>query len=169
MGNRITKGQAYFGALWVGGNRVYGDGRPVWKNRRYVDPAAVTGSGKSWKTAYTTIQAAVNAAVAGDLLSIAPGEYDEVVTLAAADVKIGMEAVGGPGSVYIKPSAADSIALTNNGSDNYFINIGMEGNGTGGGFLNSGLRCRTFGGKYEGGPTSNTVLLKSLSTKYRNS
>jgi hypothetical protein len=51
----------------------------------YVDRARPddTGTGQSWATAKRTIQAAVNAAAAGDTVLVAPGIYDEGATLAA--------------------------------------------------------------------------------------
>src|SRR5437762_1667229 len=48
----------------------------------FVDPSGLTPAGK---TAYTTIQAAVNAASAGDLVLVDPGSYRENVTIPPHD------------------------------------------------------------------------------------
>lgn len=99
----------------------------------------------------STIQAAVDAAAAGDIIYIEPGEYDEQVTIARAKSKLTLVGVGGRGSVFIAPSASNPTAMTIEADDVTLINVGCEGSGTGKGLLNRGRRTRLYGCKIEGG------------------
>lgn len=119
--------------------------------------------GKSWDTPFLTVQKAIDKLVGGkgEWIFVGPGEYDEAVTIKDKSM-ISIYGVGPEGSVFIKPSAANSTALTINGSktaladtltDIALINLGCEGKGTGGGLYvqNNVLRVRIQRGKYEGG------------------
>ena len=107
--------------------------------------------GKNWGSAKLTVQAAVDAMSAGDVLFVGPGEYDEAVTIAPAKSNIIIACPFGRGSAFIAPSAANSTAVTNNADDVSVFNIGMDGDGTGSGFVNTGRRMRAKGCKIEGG------------------
>lgn len=98
-----------------------------------------------------TIQAAVDAAVAGDVIYIAPGEYDEAVTIAAAKSNLTLIGAGGRGAAYIAPSATNATALTVHAEDVTIVNVGCEGDGTGRGATVTGRRFRAQGCKFEGG------------------
>lgn len=109
---------------------------------------------------YQTIQAAVNAAVAGDSILIAPGEYDEAVTIDTSNlILVGL---GGRGAVAIAPSTTNATALTVDGTtgtrvtDITLINLGLEADGTGSGLYVKGdvRRVRAYGCKIEGGTDS---------------
>lgn len=135
-------------------------GIPCLGEQRYVSSEHTKGygDGTSFDHPLATIQAAVNAASARDVIFIAPGNYDEAVTLTGKDdlVLIGG---GGRGNVAIAPSASNAIALTiegtsaNRAQDITLINVGCEGNGTGGGLYLKGniRRVRAYQCKLEGG------------------
>lgn len=100
---------------------------------------------------YTTIQAAVDAATANDKIIIAPGEYDEIVSIPVTKSKLTIVGAGGRGSVFIAPSTANARAFTCRGTDVSMFNVGCEGDGTGGGALILGRRFRGISCKFEGG------------------
>ena len=116
------------------------------------------GRGDSFDHPLATIQAAVDAAAAGDMIFIAPGDYDEAVTITDADIIVYI-GCGGRGNVAVVPSATDGVAITisgtaaNRAQDITLINVGGEGNGTGGGLYVYGniRRIRAIGCKFEGG------------------
>lgn len=125
----------------------------------FVNGAAGNNSndGLSWETAKLTIAGAISAAVAGDIIFIAPGSYDEQVVITKNNLTI--VGVVGRGAVGIAPAAADAKAILIDGTLGAriqgvtLINIGGEGNGTGGGLYIKGdiRRIRTYGCKFEGG------------------
>jgi hypothetical protein len=130
----------------------------------YVDGANGSNSenGRSWATAKATITAALALAVAGDRILIAPGEYDEAVSIARAKGKLTLIGVGGRGAAYIAPSAANATALTNLADDVTVINVGCDGDGTGSGVLNYGARLRMVGCKIEGGTVGLKLTLATV-------
>src|SRR5688572_20564979 len=85
-------------------------------NTFYVD--AVDGDddhgGRSWGPALATVQAAHDAASAGDTILVGPGDYDEALVITKDNLTI----VGdGPrGSVSIVPDATNGIAITIDGT-----------------------------------------------------
>lgn len=111
-----------------------------------------------------SIQSAVDAAAAGDVIYIAPGEYDEAVTITKSNITL--VGIGGRGSVAIAPSAADASALTIDGSaarrtDITLVNLGLEGDGTGSGLHVKAdvRRVRAYSCKIEGGASA--LLIES--------
>ena len=104
-----------------------------------------------------TIGQAITNAAAGDLICVAPGSYDEAITITKS--RLTLMGLGGRGGPAIAPSATDGIAITIEGTaatattDVTLINIGGEGNGTGGGLHVKGniQRVRAYGCKFEGG------------------
>lgn len=78
-------------------------------------PAAFAAT-RSVPSAYSTIQAAVNAAASGDTISIANGTYTEQVNIPSS--KTGLKLVGASQSgVVLRVTTASQIALTVNGAD----------------------------------------------------
>jgi pectinesterase len=71
---------------------------------------------RSVPSQYSTIQAAVNAAVSGDIISIANGTYNEAVTIPSSKSNIRLVGASQTG-VVLKVSSASQVALTINGSD----------------------------------------------------
>lgn len=126
-----------------------------------ADPAgadwyvSTTGSdsrdGDTWDGAFLTVQAAATEAAAGDRILIAPGEYDEAVTVARAKSNVTMVGVGGRGSVFVAPSTTNATAMINMADDFTIVNVGCDGDGTGSGLVNYGRRARGYGCKFEGG------------------
>lgn len=110
---------------------------------RVVDPAGGAD--------YTALQAAIDAAAAGDTILMAPGAYDEAVTIARAKSNLTIVGVGGRGACYIEPSAVNATGLTVEADDCTFENVGMAGDGTGSGCVNRGARTRWERCKIEGG------------------
>lgn len=126
---------------------------------RYVNGStgAANNDGLSFGTAYLTIQAAVNAAAAGDRILIAPGDYAEAVTITKDNLTfIGQ---GSRGSVSVAPGGngiawlIDGTTAAGRVEEVRFINIGGEGAGTGGGLHVKGniRRLRFEACKFEGG------------------
>jgi hypothetical protein len=114
-------------------------------------------SGKTWDKAKATIQDAVDNASAIDTIFIAPGEYDEQVSIPRAKSNLKLSGIGARGSVFIAPSDANAVALTNLADDIRISNVGCDGEGTGGGLLNYGKRFRAYRSKFEGG--ANAIIL----------
>jgi hypothetical protein len=130
---------------------------------RFVDPENGDDDnlGKSWNEPKATLTDALLNSAADGIVFMAPGEYDEAVVLSPALSNVTLVGIGGRGSAFIAPSAANADALTIKGDDVTLINVGAEGNGTGGGLVNYGRRTRGSGCKFEGG--ANAVKL-SLGT-----
>lgn len=127
----------------------------------FVD--GTTGSdgndGKSTESAFATIGEAVDQASAGDVISIAPGAYDETVTISKANLTlVGM---GNLGSVFIEPSTAGAEGMQVTADDVTLINIGVACDDTGSYALNlnSAARFRAYNCKIEGADTANSLVL----------
>lgn len=143
---------------------VAGDNRPG--NFWYVNASAASGGdGKSWTSAFTTIQTAVTAASAGDIIYVAPGGYNETVTVSKA--KLALVGVGGRGSAFIEPSTAGAEGMQVTADDVTLVNIGVAGDETSDYALNLNAvsRFRAFGCKFElGDGTSPAVLLNGTAS-----
>ena len=124
----------------------------------YADPAGSnTQGGRSWAEPKQTITAALALMSAGDILHLAPGEYDEEVTIARTLSKITIIGHGGRGACFNNPTGTNKTAFTNHADDVTFLNVGCDGAGTGGGMVNTGSRFRAYGCKFEGG--ANALIL----------
>jgi hypothetical protein len=110
-----------------------------------------SNDGKSASSPKATITQALALAVAGDKIFVAPGEYDEAVTVARAQSNLSIIGLGARGSVFIAPSTADATAMTILADDVTIINVGCDGDGTGDGLKNYGRRTRAYSCKIEGG------------------
>lgn len=124
--------------------------------RLYVDAThgQSQAQGRGWEQAFSTVGAAIAAADPWDRILIAPGEYDEAVVVPEeAPHNLVLMGMGGRGSVFLAPSAANAVALTVSRADDIMLlNVGCEGNGTGGGLHVQGTRrFRAIGCKLEGG------------------
>lgn len=119
----------------------------------YVNPGTVTvaRNGLAFDSGFLTIQAAVNAARAGDRIIVAPGVYDEAVTIANAKTNLAIIGVGTRLAVAIQPSAANATALTVNADDFTLINVDVATNGTGKAAIVTGRRFNARACKFEGG------------------
>lgn len=107
----------------------------------------------------STIQQAVTNAPAGSVIFIAPGAYDESVSISKSLTLIGC---GPRGSVFIEPSAAGAEGLQVTADDVTLINVGVDGDDTADYALNvnAAARFRAKGCKFElGGGTGPAVLL----------
>lgn len=112
-----------------------------------------------------TLQAAINAAQAGDVIYVEPGSYDEQVTISKSNITI--VGIGGRGAVAIAPTAANPTAIKIDGTtgtritDVTLVNLGIEASGTGIGLHIKGdvRRIRVYGCKIEGG--TDAVKLES--------
>jgi hypothetical protein len=119
-------------------------------------------NGMSWDEAFATIQAAVDAASAGAKVYVAPGAYDETVSVDKALALIG---VGTRGSVYIEPSTLGAEGMQVTADDVTLINVGVAGEATADYALRVGSqtaspdRFRAVSCKFEG-PTGAVVVLK---------
>lgn len=98
-----------------------------------------------------TVAQAIANAVAGDTIYIAPGEYDEAVTIARTKNNLTLIGAGGRGAAFINPSTANATAVTIHADDVTLINVGCDGDGTGSGCVVTGSRFRAYGCKFEGG------------------
>jgi hypothetical protein len=84
---------------------------------------------------YTTIQAAINAAVDGDIIQIDAGLYNEVLTVNKSLTLIGSGPSNEPTTI-IKPAAGRAITLTVTNKSYSLQNLIIEGNGA-----NQGIRA----------------------------
>jgi len=110
---------------------------------------------------YTTIGAAVAAAVSEDVIFVAPGEYEELVVIPHSKPNLQIIGLGGRGSVFVA-ATTDGVAVTNLADDTTLVNIGCEGDGAGGGLVNSGRRLRAHGCKIEGGAIACTLTMGTV-------
>lgn len=134
----------------LGGGQVDG-------NVLVVDPASATAS----NGVFSTIQAAVDAAVKGTTILIARkvGGYDETVTIGRTDAdgvarsNITLRGCGGRGSVFIEPSTEDADGLVVHADDVTIVNLGCAGEDetSAAGLTVTGARFRAYGCKLEGG------------------
>lgn len=153
------------GRLTIGGSQVaVAPGQSFFVN-------GATGSdadrdGLSWPTAVATIGKAITLAAAGDIIYVAPGGYNEQVTIPKAKGNLSLVGVGGRGAAFIEPSAANAIGLTNHGRDTTLVNIGAAGpsGGTGAGLVNTGRRLRAYGCKFESGGDGADAVRLTLGT-----
>lgn len=124
----------------------------------YVNPS--TGSdgnndGKSLQTAFDTLTYALTKVSAGDVIFLAPGQYDEsaliVVPIALNNLTI--VGLGGRGAAYIEPSTEDQSGLEWRANDGTLINVGVAGEDETSAFALKvfGKRFRAYGCKFEGG------------------
>lgn len=153
-------GIVYADNIIVGGSSL-----PVKSGTSYFvdgENGSNNNDGTSWSVAKATITAAITAASAGDTIYIAPGEYDEQVSIARAKSNLTLIGAGNRGSVYIAPTASNPTALTNAADDVTIVNVGCEGDGTGGGLVNTGARLRAYGCKIEGGTNALKTTLGTV-------
>src|SRR3990167_1249972 len=110
-----------------------------------------------------TIQAAVTAASAGDILYIEPGSYNETVTV---NKRLTLVGLGGRGAAYIEPTTVGAEGMQVTADDVTLINLGVAGEDTASYALNvrAAYRFRAYGCKFEG-PTGTVVLLDGTATK----
>lgn len=150
-GSRIS------GPLYVGGALITPSigGTPGPGNTHYVNSAATGGrNGNSWLNAFTTISAAVSAAASGDRIIVAPGQYDETVTIPRTKSKLTIEGTGGRGAAYIEPTTEDADGMIVHADDVTIINLGIAGEDETSGvdaLTVTGARFRAYGCKIEGG------------------
>jgi hypothetical protein len=115
---------------------------------------ADTNDGESSTTAKASVQAAIDLASAGDVVFLAPGEYNEDVVIATAQITV--IGAGPRHSVRITGTAAGTAtAVTIDGVNEVsLLNLNMEGRSGGSGLLiGSGQvrRVSVFGCKMHGG------------------
>lgn len=140
----------------------------------FVDPATGTDAsgvdGKTWSTPKATITAALALAVSGDRIVLAPGQYNETVTIPASKPNITIVGMGGRGAAYIEPETAGAEGMEVLADDVTLINVGIAGEETSDYALKVGsqtvspARFRAYDCKFERGydstPSGTVVLLK---------
>lgn len=154
MKNPAYFGQAFSnsGALLIGENGALFP--TTWGNTWFVDP--VNGSnamdGKSPLSAFASIQKAVNSAAARDLIMLAPGGYDETVTIPVRLNNLILMGTMGRGSSYIEPSTAGAEGMQVVADDVTLYNLGVAGDDTASYALNlhACARFRAYNCKFEG-------------------
>lgn len=138
---------------------VVGNGIPTDAGKYYFVNGAATGNGRgtSLGNAFTTIQRAVDAVVAaakqGCVIIVAPGSYDETVTVTRSSsftrAYLTIVGMGPEREAAIAPTTTDAGAFVNHCDNVTMINMGCEANGTGTAVVNSGSRFRAFNCKWE--------------------
>jgi len=121
-------GPVYAGGILLGAGRS-----PVIPNKGniwYVDAGkSTTRNGKTWDKSVPTISQAVTLASAGDQILVAPGEYDETVTIPIAKNNLRIMGIGTRGSVYIEPSTGSAAGMLIYADECHIENIGIAGDG----------------------------------------
>jgi len=123
---------------------------------RYIDTANGSDAARrSGNRAYRTLQAAIDAGSPGDAFLVAPGQYDETVTIPPALNQIVLIGLGGRGAAFIEPSAEDAGGMVVNADDVALHNLGVAGeDATSAVALTvTGARFRATSCKFEGGLT----------------
>jgi hypothetical protein len=104
---------------------------------------------------FATIQKAVDSANAGTTILVAPGAYDETVTISrtAAHSGLTIMGLGGRGAAYIEPSTEDAGGMVVHADDVRLVNLGVAGeDATSAVALTvTGSRFRAYECKFEGG------------------
>lgn len=145
-------------------------------NYWFVDTSlgANGNDGASLGSAYRTITKAISSANDYDVIVVAPGAYDETLTIARTKSNLTIVGMGGRGSAYIEPSTEDAAGLTNHADDLTLVNIGIaaEDETSATALTNTGSRLRAYGCKIEGGAKQvltgpGTVALESAGTQGR--
>lgn len=102
-----------------------------------------------------TIQKAVDLAKRGTTILVAPGQYDETVTISrtSAHSQMTIMGMGGRGAAYIEPSAEDAAGMVCNADDVTLINLGVaaEDATSAAALTVTGARFRAYGCKIEAG------------------
>lgn len=150
------RGHTHFQKLsadeWIGIRSLFGD---EW----FVDTTNGDDdlAGNSKALAFATIQEAVDNAAEFDTIHIAPGAYDETVTISTNNLTIIGE--GGRGGAYIEPSTSGAEGMQVAADDITIINLGIAGDSAADYALNlnSAARFRAYECKIEG--VDGTVLL----------
>ena len=88
-------------------------------------PLESNRSGLAWNVARNSIQSALDAASAGDTIYVAPGTYDETVTIARG-LNVSLVGIGPWGSIKIAPSTDNASALFVHADDCLIENIVAE-------------------------------------------
>lgn len=152
----LTQGSGPYSTL-IGGS-IYGNpfGRALW-----VDSTDGSGGngGSGAGDAFTTIQAAVDASLNNDTIFVAPGQYDETVTIGrtngdgTARHKLTIIGLGGRGAAYIEPSTEDAGGLVCHADDVTIVNLGIaaEDETSAVALTVTGARFRAIECKIEGG------------------
>lgn len=109
--------------------------------------------------AYQSLQAAVNDAIPGSAILVAPGAYDETVTIGPSHNQIVLVGMGGRGAAFVEPSTEDAGGMVCNADDVSLVNLGVAGeDATSAVALTvTGARFRAVGCKFEGGLTQVTL------------
>jgi hypothetical protein len=152
----FPNGLSSFGVPVLGGGVPTSNGPYYFVNSAVGSGSAPGNNGTSPAKAFSTIQRAVNVAVTsyGAVILVAPGSYNETVTIPRPTANAGSEALvimglGNRGNVVIAPTAADANALVNHADDVTLMNIGMAANGAGTSLINTGARLRMQNCKLE--------------------
>lgn len=116
-------------------------------------------SGLDPSQAFATIQYAVDRRGANDVICVAPGAYDETVTISRGLGPLTIVGLGNLGDVGIAPSTVGARGMTNNEDDVTLINVGVAGESTADfACFSTGSRFRTYSCKMEGVDTSGAAL-----------
>ena len=119
--------------------------------------SSTTGSnsntGKTSSLPVATISKAVASASANDTILIAPGAYDETVTIPRTLSKLTLWGMGGRGSAFIDPSTEDAAGMIVHADDITLINLGVaaEDDTSAAALTVTGSRFRAYSSKIEGG------------------
>jgi hypothetical protein len=89
----------------------------------YVKQQTANRTGNSWSSARNSVQSAVNVASAGDTIFVAPGTYDETVTVPYAKAGMTFIGVGPRASASIAPSTAHAGAMIIHASNVIVMNL----------------------------------------------
>lgn len=148
----FANGVSSFGIPQVGG------GAPI-NIGKYLFVDSTNGSngnrGISSAKAYSTIQKAVDNATRGTVIIVAPGQYDETVTISrtSAHANLTIMGMGGRGAAFIEPSTEDAAGMVVHADDVTLINLGVaaEDETSAVALTVTGARFRATGCKIEGG------------------
>lgn len=148
MPSNYPNGLASFGIPIIGGGGIPAATGTYF----FVDPAGNNGNdGLSIDRPVATITRALALCTdgAGDVILVAPGAYNETVTVSKSNVTI--IGLGGRGAAYIEPSTAGAEGMQVTADDVTVINLGIAGDDTADYALNlnSCSRFRAYGCKIE--------------------
>lgn len=122
-------------------------------------------SGLDTEESFKTIQYAVDQSNSNDVILIAPGSYDETVTISRTLTGLALVGLGNLGDVRIAPTTVNAGGLIFNADNVTLINMVIDGEaGATASVTGSGSRFRAYSCRFEGSETAGAGFITRAGT-----